>query len=327
VTTLEKIDGMTASRLSAIAGFADFSREEKEIAFLEKNSIRPLFYKDPGYPRRLRDDPGSPPLLFYKGNADLNASKIVSIAGTRTQTDYGKEATEQLVKDLSSCDILIISGLAYGIDTFAHRAALSCGLQTVAVLGHGLHTIYPPENNALSKQIVQAGGLLTQFSRDAKPDHFRFPMRNRLVAGMSDATVIIESGLNGGSLLTAREAIKYNKDLFAFPGRSTDSRSAGCNELIRTGKAVLLTHARQLLETMGWQKTKRTPPPAQQELFSPLSDNEKTILKVIQSKQPVPFDEIRRLSGLGHNIMATAILGLELQGLILPLPGKSYKLA
>jgi DNA processing protein len=324
-TGLEKIDGMTESRLTAIAGFIDFSREEKEIAFLDKHSIRPLFFKDTDYPRRLLADPAAPPLLFYKGNTDLNAPRIVSIAGTRIYTDYGRNATEQLVKGLSEHGVLVVSGLAYGIDTFAHTAALKNNLPTIAVLGNGLDTIYPPENKGLARQIAQAGGLLTQFGMGTKPDHFRFPMRNRLVTCMSDATVIMESGLTGGSLVTAKEAGKYQKELFAFPGRSTDSRSAGCNNLIKTGRAILLTDARQLLETMGWEDTTKMLPSPQQELFTPLSENERTILKIVKTKQPMPFDEIRRLSSLGHGATTTAILNLELQGLIEPLPGKFYR--
>ncbi|MDR3712922.1 MAG: DNA-processing protein DprA [Puia sp.] len=326
-TTLEKIDGIPTACAAAIAGFGDFSKQEKEIAFLEKHSIRPLFFTDHGYPRRLLDDPLSPPLLFYKGNADLNARRIVSIAGTRTHTDYGRDSTEQLIKGLAGLDILIVSGLAYGIDTLAHQAALKNTLPTMAVLGHGLHTIYPPQNNALARQIVRSGGLLTQFSREMGPDAFRFPMRNRLIAAMSDATVIVESAGDGGSLITAGEANRCGKDLFAFPGRSTDTKSAGCNELIRTGKAILLTHAKQLLNTMGWLEPAKNAKPVQQELFAPLSDHEKAILQILHAKQPMPFDEIRGGCQLGYSAVNAAILNLELQGLIISLPGKSYKLA
>lgn len=346
-STLAKVSGMKAAHLDQITNFRDFSQQEKEIAFLEKNSIRPLFFDDPDYPRRLQNDPSYPAFLFYKGNTDLNAQKIVSVIGTRTPTTYGRQVTEDFIRqlavefppehntghpsrhpsDASSPDLIVVSGLAYGIDTLAHTTALNNGLATVAVLGHGLHTLYPPQNYPLSKQIVQSGGLLTQFDSRTKPDRFNFPARNRLVAGISDAVVIMESGSKGGSLSTAAEALKARKPLFAFPGRSTDTLSAGCNELIRTGKAGLLTGAKQLLEALGWQNPKNQSVPVQPDLFTPFTENERTILRIIKTEQTARIDDIRHLSGLNHAILNSVILGLELQGLIRALPGKSYRLA
>ena len=197
----------------------------------------------------------SPTLLFYKGDADLNASKIIAIIGTRNHTEYGKQQTEKLVKELSSQNILVVSGMAFGIDAIAHKAAFKNNLATVGVLGHGLDQIYPPEHSNLAKDMLKhGGGLLTEFRSKTKPDKHNFPTRNRIVAGMSDATIVIETGEKGGSMITAELANGYNKDVFALPGKINDNKSAGCNFLIRNNKAMLLTDAEELIEVMGWEE-------------------------------------------------------------------------
>src|SRR6188508_3275083 len=255
---LEKIEGIGEIRARAIKAFNNFSNAEEEIKFIEKYKIKPLFLTDKDYPQRLLNCYDSPTLLFYKGHADLNASKVVAIIGTRNHTEYGKQQTEKLVKDLSSQDILVVSGMAFGIDAIAHKTAYKNNLATVGVLGHGLDQIYPSDHTNLAKDMLrQNGGLLTEFRSNTKPDKHNFPTRNRIVAGMSDATVVIETGEKGGSMITAELANGYNKDVFAFPGKVTDNKSAGCNYLIKTNKAMLLTDAQELIEIMGWEeKTK-----------------------------------------------------------------------
>ncbi len=323
---LEKIEGIGTVRAKSIKGFNDFHLAELELKFIEKYKIKPLFLTDNEYPQRLLNCYDSPTLLFYKGSADLNASKVVGIVGTRNYTDYGRQFTEDLVKDLSDQQILIVSGLALGIDAFAHKAALKNGLPTVGVVGHGLDKIYPSVNTHLAKDMVkQEGGLLSEFFSGTKPDKHNFPLRNRIVAGLCDATVVVETNTKGGSMITAKLADAYNRDVFAVPGRPTDSKSSGCNYLIKNNKAILLTDAGELLEVMGW-KEKKQKPKKQKELFIELSADEKQIVQLLQQKEQVHIDEINLSSGLSSSATAAAILNLELQGVLASMPGKMYKL-
>ncbi len=321
---LEQVENMGPVRAKSIRDFKNFRRAEQEINFIEKYKIQPLFLTDAQYPKRLLHCYDSPTLLFYRGNVDLNSSKIISIIGTRNNTDYGKSMTEKLIKDLDEQSILIVSGLAYGIDAIAHKAALQNNLPTVGVLAHGLDTIYPAQHIVMAREMLLNGGLLTEFLKDTKPDKHNFPRRNRVVAGMADATIVMETALKGGSMITAEMANNYNRDVFAFPGKSTDSKSAGCNYLIKNNKAVLLTDAAQLIELMGWERKKRSAK-KQRELFIELSSDEKNILDLLQQKDSFHIDEIYLNSGLTSSSAAAAILNLELQNLILSLPGKMYK--
>ncbi|HMU45762.1 MAG TPA: DNA-processing protein DprA [Chitinophagaceae bacterium] len=323
---LEKIEGIGPVRASAIASFKDFSKAEKEIEFIEKYKIKPLFLSDEKYPKRLLNCYDSPTLLYFKGEADLNASKIVAIIGTRSNTEYAKQVTEKIIKDLADHQVIIVSGLAYGVDAIAHKAALKHNQPTIGVLAHGLDQIYPPEHSGLAKEMVkQGGGLLTEFSSKTKPDKHNFPTRNRIVAGMSDATIVVETSIKGGSIITAELANGYNKDVFAVPGKITDSKSAGCNYLIRSNKAILLSDAAELLEMMGWQE-KKISPKKQKEIFIELSSDEKIIVSILKERDAVHIDEINLKSGLSSSAVAAAILNLELQNVILSLPGKLYQL-
>ncbi|HEU5165720.1 MAG TPA: DNA-processing protein DprA [Chitinophagaceae bacterium] len=325
---LEKIEGIGEIRAKAIKVFNNFSKAEEEIKFIEKYKIKPLFLTDRDYPKRLLNCYDSPTLLFYKGDADLNPSKVVAIVGTRNHTEYGKQQTEKLVKELSSQNILVVSGMAFGIDAIAHKAAFKNGLATLGVLGHGLDQIYPPDHSNLAKEMLKhGGGLLTEFRSNTKPDKHNFPTRNRIVAGMSDATIVIETGEKGGSMITAELANGYNKDVFALPGRVTDNKSAGCNFLIRNNKAMLLTDAEELIEVMGWEeKSQKSEVRRQKELFIELSKDEKIIVEILKEKDLVHVDELNFKSGLSSSSMAVAILNLELQGVVATLPGKLYKL-
>ncbi|MBL0144827.1 MAG: DNA-protecting protein DprA [Chitinophagaceae bacterium] len=323
---LESIEGIGTVRAKSIKGFTDFSTAEEEIKFIEKYKITPLFISDKNYLQRLLNCYDSPPILFYKGNADLNTSKIISIVGTRTNTDYGKKVTEQLIDGLKEQNVLVISGLAFGIDTIAHKASLKSNLQTVGVLAHGLDRMYPHQNKALAKQMVEQGGLLTDFMSNTLPDKQNFPKRNRIVAGMCDALVVIESGKKGGSLITAELANGYNKDVFAFPGKTTDKNSEGCNYIIKQNKASLITCADDLIEIMNWASKEKKQPKKQRELFIELTADEKIITDILQQKDGVQIDELYFKSGLSSSAVASALLMLEMQNVVISLPGKVYKL-
>jgi DNA processing protein len=326
-TSLEKIDGIGEVRAKSIKEFDDFHLAEHELKFVEKYKIKTLFLTDESYPKRLLNCYDSPTLLFYKGNADLNSSKVLAIVGTRSNTEYGKQFTEKLVKDLSDQNIVIISGLAHGIDAIAHKAALKNNLPTVGVVGHGLDKVYPSENTNLAKDMVKdGGGILSEFFSGTKPDKHNFPLRNKVVAGLSDATVVVETNIKGGSMITAKLANAYNRDVFAVPGRTNDTASSGCNHLIKYNKAILLTDAEDLLDVLGWKEKKKEKVKQQKELFIELSAEEKQIVQLLQEKEMVHIDEINLQSGLSSSAAAAAIVNLELQNVIASLPGKMYKL-
>ena len=325
---LERIEGIGTIRARSIKAFTGFSKAEDEIRFIEKYKIRPLFLTDPDYPKRLLNCYDPPTLLFYKGTADLNASRIVAIVGTRNNTDYGKKITEKIVAGLATQNIILVSGLAFGIDSIAHKAAIKNNIPTVGVVGHGLDTIYPPGNAGLAKEMIrEGGGILTQFPSNTSPDKHNFPIRNRIVGGLADATVIVETAIKGGSMITAEMANGYNRDVFAVPGRTTDNKSSGSNHLIRTNKAVLLTDVQELIELMGWdEKPVSKKIKKQKELFVELSKEEQIIIDILTEKETVSIDEINLNSGLSSSAVAGALLNLELQGVIASLPGKLYRL-
>lgn len=324
---LENIEGIGTVRANSIKAFTDFTSSEAEIKFIEQYKITPLFITDKNYPQRLLNCYDSPLLLFYKGNADLNTSRIISIVGTRNHSDYGKAICEKLVEALQSENVLILSGLAYGIDTIAHKAALKNNLATVGVLAHGLDRIYPPQNKGIAKQMIEQGGLLTEFLNNTTPDKQNFPKRNRIVAGMCDGLVIIESGKKGGSLITAELANGYNKDVFAVPGKITDAKSEGCNYLIKANKASLITGGEDLLEQMNWKPQLKPAHKKQRELFIEFTADEKIVVDMLQQHDSLQIDQLYFQSGLSSSTMAAALLMLEMNGIVESLPGKVYKLS
>lgn len=324
--SLERIEGIGTVRARSIKSFKDFRKAEDEIAFIEKFKIKPLFITDLDYPQRLLNCYDPPTILFFKGNADLNASRMVGVVGTRGNTEYGKQFTEKLIKEIASTGAVIVSGLAFGIDAIAHKAALKNKLQTIGALGHGLDTIYPPEHSSLAKDLIKAGGLLTEFRSKTKPDKHHFPSRNRVVAGICDATIVVETGIKGGSMITAEIANSYNRDVFAVPGRTSDPKSSGCNYLIKNNKAILLTDAQQFIEIMGWDDTNVRFKIPQKELFIELSDDEQIVVTILKEKDTVSIDELVLKSGCSSSVLAAAILNLELKNVIQSLPGKMYTL-
>jgi DNA processing protein len=328
IADLEKTEGIGTVRARCIKSFRDFAPIEKEIAFIEKYKIKPLFINQPQYPQRLLHCYDSPTMLFYRGHANLNAARVVSVIGTRNNSTYGKHLTEKLVQELAAYEVLVVSGLAFGIDAIAHKTALKNNLQTVGVLAHGLDSLYPSEHTSLAKDMIkQGGGLLTEFYSDITAEKHHFPVRNRIVAGMSDAVVVVETGVKGGSMITAELANGYNRDVFAFPGKVIDAKSAGCNALIKNNKAVLLTETHELAEMLGWDRPVSKNIQCQKELFINLNKEEKTIVEILTEKQPVHIDELNIRCGFSTSSMAAAILNLELQNIVQVLPGKMYQLA
>ena len=323
---LEALDGIGTIRASSIKNFHDFKRAEDEICFIEKYKITPLFITDKNYPQRLLNCYDSPAMLYYKGNADLNSSKIIAIVGTRNNNEYGKNICEKLIEELAAEEVIVVSGLAFGIDSIAHKAAIKNQMKTIGVLAHGLDMVYPSQNAGLAKQMITNGGLLTEFRSQTKPDRQNFPSRNRIVAGISDAVIVIESGIKGGSLITAELGNSYNKDVFAFPGRANDTKSEGCNFLIKNNKAALVTSAKDILENMGWQKQKTISAKKQRELFIELTADEKIVVAVLQSQEQIHIDELYLKSKLNSSAVAQALLMLEMQGVVASLPGKIYKM-
>ena len=324
---LESIPGIGLIRAKAIKQCNDHGRVEKEMAFLQKNNIKVLIKGEAGYPPKMVNYQDAPHVLYYKGNTDLTASKVISIIGTRSPTSYGKERVVELMECLQQLNVLVVSGLAYGIDTLVHKESLRLGLPTVGVLGHGLDQIYPQANRSIAAEMVQNGGLITEFMKGTKPDKQNFPLRNRIVSGIADAVVVIESGEKGGSLITANMANAYNKDVFAFPGRSIDQQSMGCNELIKTQRAHLICSGDDLLCFMNWQNKPNKKSAIQSSLFVDLSPEEKLIADLLNKHDTLSVDEITALSTLKPSMVSLQLLSLEMKGLLKVLPGKLYSLS
>ena len=321
---LESLPGIGTARASAIKKFNGFKCIEQEIAFLSKNGIEVLIKHKDGYPRRLENCIDAPQVLFYKGSQPLNVQKVVAIVGTRAPTDYGKERVASLIDSLFPLEVLVVSGLAYGIDTLVHRDCVRQGLSTIGVLGHGLNQIYPASNRMLAAEMIQRGGLLTEFMHKTKPDRQNFPRRNRIVAGMVDAVVVIESGEKGGSLITAEIANSYNKDVFAYPGRTTDLGSMGCNHLIRTHRANLITSGVDFIEFMDWNSTLKRKKAIQAELFLALEGKEKELYDLVLQREPVGIDDLIIASGQKPSEVSAILFSLEMRGLVCPRPGKLF---
>jgi DNA processing protein len=299
---------------------------EKELIFAGKHGIELIFYTDARYPKRLKNCADSPILLYSKGKMELNMPKVISIVGTRNATDYGKQLCRQLIEELQQYNVLIASGLALGIDVAAHKECLRLNVPTVGVLGHGLDRMYPSQNRATAEKMLENGGLLTEYPSGTIPDRENFPQRNRIVAGMADATVVIEAGLKGGALITAEIANSYNRDVFAFPGRLDDVYSEGCNFLIRNNKAALLTCMADLAFSLGWEKDESLKPTEQFMLPLDLTKDESLIFDILQQhKAPLAIDELTIKANMPMSSLAMNLLNMEMQGYIRSLPGKTYR--
>lgn len=323
--SLEKVPGIGPKLLAAVLDRKVLDQAEKELAYVRKHKLRMLFYLDDDFPRRLRPCEDAPVLLFARGNADLDTKRSVAIVGTRSPTDEGKRLAAGLVEGLKDIGATIVSGLAYGIDITAHRSALKNGLPTIGCLAHGLDKLYPGEHAATAKEMVSQGALVTELPSGAPFAPGNFPARNRIIAGLADCTIVVESGTKGGSLITADIAQSYDRDVFAIPGRPSDSKSTGCNQLIQQNKAALVNNAADVIRLMEWEPRKKKMP-KQAALFVDLLPDEQALVDIIKVKGKVDIDELCHQSRMPQGKAASLLLNLEFNGVVRSLPGKVYAL-
>ncbi len=298
---------------------------EEQYNFNIKNKITSHFFMNKNYPRRLKQCSDPPIIIYSKGKMDLNQNKIVSIVGTRNLTNYGSKILHELIESLKSEQIQVISGLAYGVDILAHRLCVEHGLETIGVLGHGLDRIYPFKHRSTALEMMELGGLVTEFMINTNPDRENFPMRNRIVAGMADATIVIESKIKGGSIITAELANDYSRDVFAFPGDVDRPFSEGCNDLIRKQKAHLITKGDQFLTFMNWKETNKKQV-QQKQLFHDLNPEEKKIADLLENENELHADVLCMKSGITPSQMNVHLFNLEMANVVQQLPGKRFKL-
>jgi DNA processing protein len=327
-SNLMKIPGIGSSLAGSVKPGEVLAAADRELAWIERNGINVLSVFDTDYPERLRQCPDAPLVIYFRGCNVLNSQKILSIVGTRSASDYGAEQCRKLVRDLTENGhkILIVSGLAYGIDAWAHNSALQNGQPTVAVLAHGLHTIYPYAHRNLASRITENGALLTDFSTGDNPERNNFLKRNRIIAGLADATVVIESGKKGGALITADLALSYDRDVFAIPGRVNDGMSEGCNLLIRDNKAALVSGFRDIEYLLGWDRKEKQAIPRQSALFTELNEEEQMLADELKLDSPLGQEILSLRTGMPLSRVSAVLLEMEFKGVVRVLPGNYYKL-
>lgn len=322
---LMKIPGIGEKITDSILQSDVFDQAEMEANFIEENGIHTLFYLDKNYPSRLKHFPDSPVMLYYKGTADLNHHRIVGMVGTRQPTPQGLMHCEELVEALRPYNVLVVSGLAFGVDVAAHRKCLEMEIPTVGVLGHGLDQVYPATHHSVAEKMLKNGGLLTEFTSHTKPDKENFPMRNRIIAGLCDALIVVETAIKGGSMITAQIANNYNKDVFAVPGRLRDKFSQGCNNLIKTNRAALLESIDDIAYIMRWDADTGKQA-KQQQLFIELTEQERLLVDLMQTLEEAGIDRLMHELQLSTSAVAALLLELEFKGVVRSLPGKRYVL-
>jgi DNA processing protein len=327
---LAKIPGIGDVLSKEIVSQQVLNRAGQEIEFILKNRICTSYFTDRDYPYRLKECPDSPLLIYSKGNCNLNNGKFVGIVGTRNATETGKENCKKLIAGLLRVQpsITIVSGLAYGVDISAHKAALEAGVPTVGIIGHGLDMIYPATHRPVAIKMVQNGALVTEYLSHTNPDKQNFVQRNRIIAGLCDALVVVESGFRGGALITAEIANDYNRDVFAFPGRVNDEWSIGCNRLIKCNKAALIESADDILKLMNWEETDATASTfVQTALFQDLSDEEKAIVSALrQNPDGIQVNDMALRLIKPISKISSLLLELEFKGLVKCLPGGMYRI-
>lgn len=304
---------------------AAFRHAEAEYKFIEQSGIKALYYQEEEYPERLKHCIDGPVILFTSGTIKMHGKKTISIVGTRQMTSYGADFCRKFIEDLAPLDPIIISGFAYGVDIFAHQVAMEQGLQTIGVVAHGLNQVYPKVHKKYVAAMEQNGGFFTEFWSTSNPDKENFVRRNRIVAGLAEATVIIESADKGGSLITANVANDYNRDVFAVPGRVTDKYSQGCNNLIRSQKANLLTNAADLVYLLNWQLQEKKKQPVQKQLFVTLEPEEQMVYDYLLKHGKELMDIIALECNMPIFRLSSLLLNMELKGVIRPLPGKLFE--
>jgi DNA processing protein len=327
---LERIPGITSRILNSLQDPEILIRAEQEMNFILKNNLRTLFFGEDDYPQRLKECVDAPVLMYYKGNVNLNVPKIISIVGTRHATEYGKEITERIVAEMAAIDpdILIVSGLAYGIDVTAHRAALKAQLPTVGILAHGLDRIYPPRHRDTAVRMLSNGGLLTDFVSRTEPDRQNFVRRNRIVAGMADCVLVVESALKGGALITAEIAASYSRDVFACPGKIDSIYSQGCHKLIKENKAALAEDANDIVRAMRWgTNTEKKPEAVQQDLFVDLDEQEQALYDLLLPENDgLHINQLSIRTDTPVSRLSMKLFEMEMKGVIKCLPGGVYKI-
>lgn len=320
---LLKISGLGTELLARMDREKALKMAEIHVEYCIKNTLHSYFFQSDDFPSRLNHCEDAPLLLFGRGNMQFNNKKTVAIVGTRNASAYGREICEELIQSLAGKDIVVVSGLAYGIDIHVHQLCVQAGIQTIAVLGHGLDRLYPSVHRQTALKMLENGGLLTEFLPGTKPDRMNFPMRNRIVAGMCDATIVVESGAKGGSLITAELANDYNREVFAYPGDITRELSSGCNHLIQQNRAHLITQSKDFFRLMDWDQG----PAKQKEIFFPdLSPEELTLVKILGEKQNISLEALAIKTQTAVHKVSTALLNLEFMGVIKSLPGKRFSL-
>lgn len=324
---LAAIDGLGPQTVKNFKDPSLFTKAEAEFQFIEKHNIQVFYYQDASYPERLKHCYDSPLLLYGSGALDWNKRHSISVVGTREITAYGVDFTRKLLEDLAPMNPLIVSGFAYGVDILAHKVAMELGLQTIGVLAHGLNQIYPKSHKKYVGKMLENGGFLTEFRSDSNPDKENFVRRNRIVAGMTEATIVIESAEKGGSLITANLANEYNREVFAVPGRITDKYSLGCNALIKTQRAHLLQAASDILYHLNWNVQSVTSPQKgiQKQLFIQLDSEEQIVYDYLLKNGKALLDEIALECQIPVFKASTLLLNMELKGVIRPLPGKLFE--
>lgn len=324
---LKKIPGIGEVNARRIIQQNVLEQAEQEIDFIDKNGINCMFYLDDKYPKRLRNCHDAPIVLFSKGNANINENRIISMVGTRNATSYGKDLCDSFIKTLSerSYPVLVVSGLAYGIDIAVHKSCLKYEVPTVGVLAHGLDHLYPSLHKPIAQKMLVNGGLISDFISGTVIERQNFLQRNRIVAGMADVTIIVESAEKGGALVTADIAGSYNRDVCAFPGRADDTYSRGCNKLIKNNEATMIETLEDLERLMGWESAKEIPSIIQKQLFIELTDPEQKIVDCLREGEQM-IDIICKTCEMPVGRVSALLLGLEFKGLVASLPGKMYRL-
>lgn len=325
---LANIPGFGTFHADKILNFKNFTAADAEIEKCLKHQVEVIFFTDKRYPKKLKHAPDSPTLLYYKGKGDLNNHKTVAIVGTRKSTSYGRDFTEEIVEKLKAHEALIVSGLAYGIDICAHKAALKNSLDTIGVMASGLDIIYPSMHRSIAFDMLEHGGLLTEFRIGEKPEAHNFPSRNRIIAGMSDLTIVVEAAEKGGALITAEIANSYNRDVFALPGDIDRKYSRGCNNLIKQNKANLITGIEDLEYIMNWEpRADHINSDEKYYDYSALSVEEKAVVDCLNScREGIVIDELSWKAQVPLNKLASLLLHLEFSGIVKSLPGKKYRL-
>ncbi|MDR0755256.1 MAG: DNA-processing protein DprA [Prevotellaceae bacterium] len=326
-STIRKITGIGNMLADSVLTKRDeaLKMAETELDFIEKNRIKTFVYTEKDYPERLHACDDSPVVFFSKGDVDFNHKKILSVVGTRKSTDYGTELCKKLIADLAAAhNPVIVSGLAYGIDVCAHKAALQNGLKTIAVMATGLNIIYPFSHKNIANQISQQGALITDFTSQSIFDRKNFLSRNRIIAGLADATIVVESGIKGGALVTAEIASSYNRDVLTFPARIGDEYSAGCNHLIKTNKAAMIENMKDIEYVLGWMS--KNDGPKQLPLFDTLNEKEMQIINYLKKTDTDTIDNISHGTKIPMSQLSAMLLSLEFGGYVKSLPGKSYSL-